>query len=209
MRILAIHTAQRGCDVALVADGRPVTVRTDAEPTGQDQRLPGLVRTVLAEAGLTLGSLDRLAVVTGPGSFTGVRIGVAFARGLALVSGRLVIGITTLQAALPHGFAGPALVALQAKRRPPDQTVWVQTFTAGRSDGPPTEERVDDLAARAAGRMVFSDWPDGLTALADFRLAAPSAVEAACHAAGMDPSAAPADPVYVRPPDAALPMGPR
>lgn len=209
MRVLAIHTAQRTCDVALVADGTPLAARTEALPTGQDRRLPGLVGAVLAEAGLTLPELDRLAVVTGPGSFTGVRIGVAFARGLGLVSGRPVIGVTTLQAALPHGYSGPALVALQARRRPPDQTVWVQSFVAGRADGPPSEERLGDLAGLARGRAVFSDWPGGIPGLAELTQAAPSALEAARHAAGMDPSTAPADPVYVRAPDAALPTAPR
>ena len=84
MLILAINTAEAACDVAVVRGAEILAEQREDLQRGQDGRLPGLVDDVLARADTSLTDLDRLAVVTGPGSFTGIRIGVAFARGLAL-----------------------------------------------------------------------------------------------------------------------------
>ena len=73
-------------------------MRTLDGAQGHAERLPGLLSAVLADAGLTLGSLDLLAVTVGPGSFSGIRTGLAAARGIALVTGARVIPVTTLEA---------------------------------------------------------------------------------------------------------------
>ena len=100
MRILAIDTTLARCSVA-VWDSEDSNRRYGtSEPMlrGHAERLAGLLADTLNESGISLGTLDRIAVTVGPGTFTGVRIGLAFARGLALALGIPVIGITTLRA---------------------------------------------------------------------------------------------------------------
>lgn len=91
-----------------------------------------MIEAVLAEAGCRLAGLDGLAVTIGPGSFTGIRTGLAMARGLALVTGLRILPITTLQAlaqvaAREAGAALPLLAVLDARRG----QVFCQSFSAG------------------------------------------------------------------------------
>ena len=82
--------------------------------TGQADRLLPMVEALLAEAGVALSEVELIAVGTGPGNFTGIRIAVALARGLALGLGVPLVGVTSLQAL---GFGHPApLVCLDARR---------------------------------------------------------------------------------------------
>lgn len=212
MLTLGLNTAGPACDVALLEDGRLLAQRLEAMTRGQDARLPGLVSDLLDEAGTSLGALSRIGVVTGPGSFTGVRVGVAFARGLSLALKLPCIGVTALEAALPPGQQGSAMVLLPAKRRPPEISYWAQRFRSGTATGVPEEI---DLGA-AAGELeahphfVFGE---GLEALAE-RLpgltvhdARPTAARTAALAAATTHSPDRASPVYVRAPDAALPGG--
>ncbi|MEM9761171.1 MAG: tRNA (adenosine(37)-N6)-threonylcarbamoyltransferase complex dimerization subunit type 1 TsaB, partial [Pseudomonadota bacterium] len=96
--ILAIDTSANRCAVALVAEGQALSTRAERMDRGHAERLFPMVREVLAEAGADVSTVERLAVCTGPGSFTGLRVGVAAARGLALGRGIPAIGITRFQA---------------------------------------------------------------------------------------------------------------
>lgn len=209
MIVFAIHTAGPACDLALLKDGVIAAEHREDMLRGQDARLPSLVESVLNDGEVALESIDRLSVVTGPGSFTGIRVGVAFVRGLALALDKPCIGVTTMEAALPAGQQGSALVALPAQKRLPDLTFWSQTFRTGVATGAPTERSLTDLRTllRERPHMLFGDPAalsphiDGLTV----HPATPSAARAAIVAAGLDPEERSARPTYVRDPDAALP----
>ena len=187
MLILSINTAEAACDIAIVQDGHVLFERREDMLRGQDARLPGLVEEALAEAGTTLDALDRIAVVTGPGSFTGIRIGVAFARGLALTLKIPALGLTSLEAGLPPEMIGPAKAALPAQKRPPDKTWWTQELQGGIGVMPVLEETESDLSLR------------------DLEPATPKAAWAALKALTLDPEKHRPAPVYARTPDA-VPM---
>src|ERR1700712_2200972 len=108
MRILALDAALARCSAAVVIDDAVVASRAshaDAQLRGQTAQLPGMAEAVLAEAGVASTSLDLVAVTVGPGSFTGIRAGLALAHGIALAAGIPVIGVTVGEAlaeALPH-----------------------------------------------------------------------------------------------------------
>jgi tRNA threonylcarbamoyladenosine biosynthesis protein TsaB len=97
MVILALETVTPRGSVAIWRDGACVASAGD-ESRPHATRLPGAWMTALAAAGLTIDAVDRLAVVSGPGSFTGVRIGMASMQGLALTRGRSVMAVPTLDA---------------------------------------------------------------------------------------------------------------
>lgn len=209
MIILAIHTAGPACDLAVLRNGTVLAQSCEAMVRGQDARLPRLVQAVLSDAKLKLEQVDRFAVVTGPGSFTGIRVGVAFARGLAFAMAKPCIGVTSLEAAIPVGQQGSAIVALPAQRRAPDITFWTQTFRTGAATGPASEMAIKDLITLLNDRphMVY-----GTAAALEPHLpgipihaADPNAVRAGQLAATLDPETRNAKPTYVRAPDAALP----
>jgi tRNA threonylcarbamoyladenosine biosynthesis protein TsaB len=118
MLILALDTTTRAGSLALVRDGRLLEV-TEGDP-GQTHaaRLPGAILDCLARHHLTLGDLDLYGVAVGPGSFTGLRIGIATIQGLAFAHGRQVVGVSALDALaeaggppVPPGGAGLTLRA--------------------------------------------------------------------------------------------------
>jgi tRNA threonylcarbamoyladenosine biosynthesis protein TsaB len=183
MLILAINTAEAACDVALVRGDTVLAEQREALVRGQDGRLPGLVDEVLLSAGANLGDLDRLAVVTGPGSFTGIRIGVSFVRGLALALGIPAIGVTSLEAGLPPEMIGPARAALPAQKRPPDRTWWTQELQEGLGVTPVVETPETALDPR------------------DIETATPRAAWAGLKAVALTPAERPAAPVYARAPE--------
>lgn len=96
IRILALDTATEACSVALYNDGE-LTSFFEVCPQKHTQRILPLIDRLLAESGITLNQLDALAFGKGPGSFTGVRIGIGIAQGLALGVGLPLIGVSTLQ----------------------------------------------------------------------------------------------------------------
>jgi tRNA threonylcarbamoyladenosine biosynthesis protein TsaB len=209
MIVLAIHTAGPACDLALFKDDAIIAEVREEMTRGQDARLPGLVENLLEKAGIALADIDRFAVITGPGSFTGIRVGVAFARGLALATNRPCLGVTLLEATLPSGQQGSALVALPAQKRPPDITFWTQTFRTGVATNLASEMRLEDMIVFLNDRphMLYGD-AKSLSAHLPQQVheAAPSAALAARVAAQGDPTERPARPTYVRAPDAALPQ---
>jgi len=98
MKILAVDTALGACSAALLDDERVLAHRFEPMDRGHAERLAPMVEEVAREAAVDFASLDRLAVTTGPGTFTGQRVGLAFMRGLRVALHRPLVGITTLAA---------------------------------------------------------------------------------------------------------------
>ncbi|WP_300381744.1 tRNA (adenosine(37)-N6)-threonylcarbamoyltransferase complex dimerization subunit type 1 TsaB [Henriciella sp.] len=212
MLVLGIDTSGPACDIALLEGGTLLYEIREEMVRGQDARLPGLVTQTVEAGGKTLDVIDRIGVVTGPGSFTGVRVGISFARGLALALDVPCIGVTSLEAALPSGQQGSAIILLPAKRRPPEISYWAQRFRTGAAVAEPEEIALDALVneLRAHPHMVYGT---GLEALAaelpeqEVHSARPAARHAARVTEDTGTEAPRAQPVYVRAPDAALPGG--
>jgi tRNA threonylcarbamoyladenosine biosynthesis protein TsaB len=149
VKILALDSATVACSVAVWIDGAVVAAERAELPRGQAEALLPMVERVRAASDIAFAAFDRLAVTVGPGHFTGLRIGLAAARGLALATGRPLVGITTL-AAVAAGVAvdeiGMArlVVALDSKRAEP----YLQAFTADRRPlGPPVARLASAYAA--------------------------------------------------------------
>jgi tRNA threonylcarbamoyladenosine biosynthesis protein TsaB len=98
LKLLGLDTALGACQAA-VLDGEAVRASaSELMQRGHQERLGPMVQQVMAEAGVAFGELDRIGVTVGPGSFTGVRVGLAFAKGLALALDIPLIGLGTLEA---------------------------------------------------------------------------------------------------------------
>ncbi|MFM4830481.1 tRNA (adenosine(37)-N6)-threonylcarbamoyltransferase complex dimerization subunit type 1 TsaB [Aeromonas rivipollensis] len=97
LKILAVDTATEACSAALLV-GDKLFSRWEEAPRDHTQKILPMVQAVLDEAGLSLAELDAIAFGRGPGSFTGVRIGISVAQGLAFGAGVPLIGISTLAA---------------------------------------------------------------------------------------------------------------
>jgi tRNA threonylcarbamoyl adenosine modification protein YeaZ len=108
MRVLAIDTALEACSVAVLDTAQPQRAVHESQPMvrGHAEALMPMVARVLDRAELDADRLDRIAVTVGPGSFTGLRVGIAAARGIALAAGKPAVGLTTLAA-----FAAPLIAA--------------------------------------------------------------------------------------------------
>src|SRR5471030_810279 len=100
MRVLAIDTALEACSAAVLDTERAGATANETLPMvrGHAEALIPLIARVLETARLTFSEIDRIAVTTGPGSFTGLRVGIAAARGIALASGKPAVGLSTLSA---------------------------------------------------------------------------------------------------------------
>lgn len=118
MRILAFDCAGAGCAAALLADGTVLAARSVVAERGHAQLLIPLLSKLLDEAGLAFGDVDRFAVTTGPGSFTGIRVALAAAHGLALGTGKPIIGVTVFEAmaAAMRTIPTRLLVAIDSRR---------------------------------------------------------------------------------------------
>ncbi len=161
---------------------------------GQAERLIGMLEELLAEGGIGWRDLDAVAVGTGPGNFTGVRISVAAARGLALGLNIPAIGVTRLEA-LAHGLPRPVTVLDDARRG----EVYVQRFG---EDGPGAAQ-----ITKLEGLEVYGP-VTGLETIAALPPAMPIAEAIArIAAARSDPGPSPA-PFYLRGADAAPPSTP-
>lgn len=117
MNILALDSALGACSAAVLSGGAVRARAYAAMQTGQAEALMPMAERVMAESGLAFGELDAVAATVGPGTFTGVRIGLAAARGLALALRIPGIGVTTLEAVWRGARASRrVLVALECKR---------------------------------------------------------------------------------------------
>ena len=220
MRLLAFDTATSGCSAAVFVNGRVVTHRAERMARGQSEALVPMLDEVLAEAAVNYEDLNALAVTVGPGAFTGLRIGLATARGLALALGLPLAGVTTLEAvarSVPEAArAGRrVLVALDSKR----EDLYVQMFAydltplsepaavmAGilpeiLGDGPVLI--AGDAADRALAALAVAG---GSAELADVS-GIPDAVQvgAAALSRPLPPVGYRPAPIYLRPPDAVRP----
>lgn len=177
---------------------------------GHVERLAPMVNDVLREAGVAAGDLDVIAVTTGPGSFTGARLGVAFARGLALASGARAVGVTVFEVlarAVPEGIA---VVALDGRRG----DIFLQRFDEGVAAFAPVAvpvgeawrvmEGLERMTLFGSGRdAVLAHAPSAMQTVPDAPMHVDAAVVARIGAERVEAgvSARPA-PFYLRAPDA-------
>ncbi len=224
MRILALDTATAGCSVALWRDGGIAAQSSKAMARGQAEALLPMVGQVLAAAQTTAAGLDLIAVTRGPGAFTGLRIGLATARAMALAAGLPCLGVDTTEVIARNvesdRIVGELLVALDTKR----SDFYVQKFDPRHQPlGPPqaaTPEELPQVAgtqSEAAPLTVVGDatatamkilTAAGIAARAAAAPGLPDAARLAEIAAGRwQPGQAvdPPLPLYLRPPDAKLP----
>ena len=219
MRILAIDTATEACSVALWNDGTTFAHFEEC-PREHTQRILPLVKTILTEGNTSLTDLDALAYGRGPGSFTGVRIGIGIAQGLALGAGLPMIGVSTLatmaQGAWRMTGATRVLAAIDARM---GEVYWAE-YTRDENGvwhGEETEavlkpEAVTGRLKQLSGEWAtvgtgWPAWPEmakdtGLT-LVDGNMLLPAAEDMlpiACQllAAGKTVAVEHAEPVYLR-----------
>ena len=130
MLILALDTALETCSAALVRGGRVLAARSEPMARGHQERIAPLVDELAREAGIAFAEVDRIGVTCGPGSFTGLRVGLAFAKGLGFALGRPVVGDRHAPGPGRRGGGacrrrdrrppGPGLCAGLPRRRAPD-----------------------------------------------------------------------------------------
>ena len=150
--ILAFDTSGKHCAAALLVRDRLVADRFEPMERGQAERLFPLLDELLANAGTTWADLDAIAVGVGPGNFTGIRISVAAARGLALSLGVPAIGITTFEIAVAAADPEGSKRLTGTVRLPgPRETFYAQEFDAGRPAGPASVSTDRDATGLAEG----------------------------------------------------------
>lgn len=207
--LLALDTTLDAASAAVLsADGRVLAWRSLPMSRGHAEAVAPLVRDVMAEAGLAFADLARLAVTTGPGSFTGVRVGLAFQRSMAVALAIPCIGLSTLEAlALGQGEAGVRVGAIATPGG-----LYVAAYRDGVEVLAPMRGE-DAAAARAAlikaGIDAAAAFGSGAAALGEgFTLGGagpPDIVGFARLAAVRHPASHPPTPMYLRAPDAKLP----
>ena len=205
MLIVVVDTCLAVCQTAVVRDGMILAGASEAMARGHQERLAPMVREVVEAAGVRLSDVDRIAVTIGPGSFTGLRVGLAFAKGLAMALERPCVGVGTL-AALAASIDGPGLraAAIDAGRG----AVYLQIFDGDHELSAPDSLPVETTAARlietGAGHILIgpqaSHLAEVLPAAGSVDLAAPSLMAIARLAATAP--LVPPRPLYLRAPDA-------
>lgn len=207
MIVLAIDTCLFACSVAVVDGEQVLARRVEPMSRGHQERLAPLVQEAMAEAGLGFDKLERIGVTVGPGSFTGLRVGLAFAKGLASALSIPAVGIGSLEA-LADTERGNVVAVLDAKRG----QVYLQAFSEGVPVSAPDALPIETAAARVAEFAPDTLIGTGAALLADVRRGAKvieadvtDPVAVARLAALRSP--VPPRPLYLRAPDAKLPGG--
>ncbi|MDZ4734890.1 MAG: tRNA (adenosine(37)-N6)-threonylcarbamoyltransferase complex dimerization subunit type 1 TsaB [Rhodospirillaceae bacterium] len=212
--ILGIDASRAACSAAVLREGRVLASDGQAMARGQAEVLPPMIERVLATAGIAHRGIGAIAVPVGPGSFTGIRIALAAARGLALVTQARLIGIDGFAAALEVAKATrPALVAIETGRG----SYFVRRFGADPTDdtavaileaaaiAPLAPHGAFHLVAPAELEAIFADRADMLPMTANVADLAQAAARIASRilasdGRGSDGAALPARPLYVAPP---------
>lgn len=213
MLVLAIDTALAACSAAVYDADRGEFLATESLEMmrGHAEALLPLVARVMQQAQTRFVALHRIAVTTGPGSFTGLRVGISAARAIALATGRPAVGVTTLAAyAVPYAgsAAAPVVVAIDARH----EHVYLQVFAAdGRPISPPRIAGLAEAVAASAGASrvigsgappIVAAWPNGAPAPVFDASAAPDIGWVARLGAAATESSTPPKPLYLRLPDA-------
>ncbi len=145
--ILALDTCLGASSVAILEGAAVRAVRSEPMTRGHQERIGMIAREVAAEAGVKFADLTRIAVTVGPGSFTGLRVGLSFAKGLATALSIPCVGINTLEAlAASTDAAGLVAGVLDAKMG----QVYLQVFDGGKALMAPDALEVGVAAARLA-----------------------------------------------------------
>ncbi len=214
MRLMIVDTALGLCTAGVFevdsAGVRQLGLRSEPMLKGHSERIAGFARDAAAQAGVSFADLERIGVTVGPGSFTGLRVGLAFAQGLAAALDRPVVGVSALDAlAASAGEAATVAALIDARRG----QVYARFWREGELEGPAEALALDVAAARIAtmgtdavlvgsGAILFADIAAGATVMA---LDGPAPEALARLAAAADPVSAPARPLYLRAPDATPP----
>jgi tRNA threonylcarbamoyladenosine biosynthesis protein TsaB len=215
MLILAIDTALDACAAAVLDTETGGLVARESEPMkrGHAEALMPLIGRVMSQSGLAFAALDRIAVTTGPGSFTGLRVGLSAARGIGLAAKKPVVGLTTLSAYAAPLISQDSEHAIISAIDARHDHVYFQVVS-GVGDAlvspcvMPIEETFEasrfgpgHLVGNAA-LLVAERWPT--TAMPPLTVNAEPAPDidwVAWLGAAADPDAAPPRPFYLRPPD--------
>ena len=216
MRVLAIDTALAACAAAVLDTEHGGIIATESLPMtrGHAEALMPLVARVMEQAGMAFADIDRVVVTTGPGSFTGLRVGIAAARGIALAIDKSAVGLSTLSAyAAPHMAADdkiPVVAAIDARHA----HVYLQVFgPGGRTVTAPRLAPLREAvqAASAAPACIVGSAAQSVAAALSRSDATPAAVDArpapdiawvARIGAGLPEGQSPPTPQYLRAPDA-------
>src|SRR5712672_1554875 len=219
MLILAIDTALDACGAAVLdtAQNRLIAQESLAMKRGHAEALMPLIARVMKASGIAFASLDRIAVTTGPGSFTGLRVGLSAARGIALAADKPVVGLTTLTAyAAPfvgENSAHPILSAIDARH---DHVYFQVVSGDGGSLVKPKVAPISEALEASrfgaphlvgnAAKILADRWPsDAPPPIKVDVQPAPDINWVAWLGAAVSPETAPARPYYLRAPDAKLP----
>ena len=208
MIVLGLDTCLNACSVAVLDGARVLAHRHEDMARGHQERLAPMAQAAMADAGLAFARLERIGATVGPGSFTGLRVGVAFAKGLASALSIPAVGVGVLEA-LAAEAGGLTAAAIDARR---DQ-VYLQVFDDGQAlmapDVLPLGTAAARLAELAMGRaltLVGSGAPLLADAAPGARVLAPEGCDARIVARlAADRQATPIRPLYLRAPDAKLP----
>lgn len=215
MRILAIDTALGACSACVLdtSDPAPLAIEQTAMERGHAEALMPMIERVMAKVEGGFSSLDRVAVTIGPGSYTGLRVGISAARAIALAAGIPAIGISTLAAsAAPFiGREGGRVVAAAVDAK--HGQVWFQAMNAQGKQLVSVRQVNHRDAARAIGAGPVSlvgsaalavaneAWAIGLDALVVDDAKAPDVTWVARLGMIADPESAPPRPLYLKPPE--------
>ena len=137
MKLLVVDTSLGLCTVGVFevdsAGASCLGLRSEPMTKGHSERIAGFARDAATAAGVSFAHLDRIGVTVGPGSFTGLRVGLAFAQGLAAALGRPLVGISGLDALAASAGEAPEVAALIDARR---GQVYARVWRGGVADGP-------------------------------------------------------------------------